>query len=70
MSEGSVWQQIYDPVGGSLAWSALVAAAPVFVLLVLLGVLRKPAWVASLAGLAAAAAVAAGVYGMPAVQLA
>ena len=27
--------------------------------------LRKPAWIASLAGLAAAAAVAAGAYGMP-----
>ena len=51
--------------GGSLPLSALVAALPIFVLLLLLGVLRKPAWMASLAGLGAAALVAAGVYGMP-----
>ncbi len=38
---------------------------PIFTLLLLLGVLRKPAWMASLAGLAAAVIVAAGVYGMP-----
>ena len=60
-----MWEQSYTPVGGSLGVSALVAAAPIFVLLVLLGVLRKPAWMASLAGLATAAIVAVGVYGMP-----
>src|SRR5436190_24358747 len=60
-----MWEQSYAPVGGSLGVSALVAAAPIFVLLVLLGVLRKPAWMASLAGLATAAIVAVGVYGMP-----
>jgi lactate permease len=43
----------------------LVAALPIFVLLVLLGVLRKPAWLASLAGLATAIAVAVAAYGMP-----
>ncbi len=48
----------------------LLAASPIFVLLVLLGVLRKPAWVASLAGLALAIAVAVAVYGMPARRLA
>ncbi|SPF43001.1 L-lactate permease [Candidatus Sulfopaludibacter sp. SbA4] len=60
-----MWQQNYTPVGGSLALSALVAAIPIFALLVLLGVIRKPAWMASLVGLGAAALVAAGVYGMP-----
>ncbi len=60
-----MWPQNYTPVGDSLALSALVAAVPIFVLLVLIGVLRKPAWIASLAGLAAAVAVAAAVYGMP-----
>jgi lactate permease len=60
-----VWEQNYTPVAGSLGISALVAAIPIFVLLLLLGVVRKPAWMASLAGLAAAALVAAGVYGMP-----
>ena len=58
-------EQIYTPVAGSLALSALVAAIPIFTLLVLLGVFRKPAWMASLAGVCAAAAVAVGVYGMP-----
>jgi lactate permease len=60
-----MWQQTYTPIGNSLALSALFAAIPIFTLLLLLGVLRKPAWIASLAGLAAAAVVAAGVYGMP-----
>ena len=41
----------YTPVAGSLPLSALVAAVPIFTLLLLLGVLRKPAWMASLAGL-------------------
>ena len=60
-----VWEQVYTPVGGSLGLSALVAALPIFTLLFLLGVLRKPAWMASVAGLGAAVVVAAGVYGMP-----
>jgi lactate permease len=60
-----MWQQNYTPLGGSLLLSALVAALPIFTLLVLLGVFRKPAWISSLAGLGAAALVAAGVYGMP-----
>ncbi|MBZ5594181.1 MAG: L-lactate permease [Acidobacteriia bacterium] len=59
-----MWPQDYTPVGGSLGVSALIAAVPVFVLLILLGLMRKPAWLASLFGLAAAAAVALGVYGM------
>jgi lactate permease len=60
-----MWQQNYTPLGGSLPLSALVAALPVFILLLLLGVMRKPAWVASLAGLGAAALVAGAAYGMP-----
>src|SRR4051794_19075335 len=60
-----MWEQNYTPVGGSLALSTLVAALPIFTLLVLIGVLRKPAWMASVAGLGAAVLVAAGVYGMP-----
>jgi L-lactate transport len=61
-----MWQQHYMPVGESLLLSALIAAVPVFVLLYLLGARRKPAWVAALFGLAAAAVVALFVYGMPA----
>src|SRR5437660_12466598 len=59
-----MWPQNYTPAGGSLVLSALIAAIPVFVLLLLLGLWRKPAWIASLAGVAAAAAVAFGAYGM------
>jgi lactate permease len=65
-----MWPQNYTPVGDSLGFSALVAAIPIFTLLFLLGVKRKPAWMASLAGLAAAALVAAFGYHMPATQLA
>src|SRR3954449_1254762 len=65
MMAATIWEQNYTPVAGSLALSALVAALPIFTLLVLLGVMRKPAWMASVAGLAAAVLVAAGVYGMP-----
>jgi L-lactate transport len=60
-----MWQQNYTPVAGTLGWSALVAAIPIFVLLYLLGVRRRPAWIAALSGLAAAAAVAVFAYGMP-----
>ncbi len=60
-----MWPQTYTPVADSLALSALAAALPIFVLLVLLGLKRRPAWEASLAGVAAAALVAAAVYRMP-----
>jgi L-lactate transport len=60
-----MWPQTYTPLGDSLPLSATVAALPIFVLLILLGVLRKPAWISSLAGLAAAALVALAVYRMP-----
>ena len=47
-----MWQHNYTPVGGSLAASALVAAIPVFVLFLMLGLLRKMGWIhqAKLAG--------------------
>jgi lactate permease len=64
-----MWQQNYTPIANSLPLSALVAALPIFALLFLIGVLRKPAWIASLAGLGMAAVVAAGAYGMPAGRL-
>ncbi len=64
-----MWQQNYTPIAGSLPWSALVAAVPIFTMLFLLGILRKAAWMASLIGLTAAVLVAAGVYGMPLGQL-
>src|SRR3954471_21201331 len=64
-----MWQQNYEPVGGSLGLSAVVAAIPILVLFVMLGVMRKPAWMAALAALGTALVIALAVYRMP-VQLA
>jgi lactate permease len=61
-----MWQQNYQPLMDSLGWSTLAAAVPIFVPLLLIGVFRKPAWIAGLAGLVAALVVAVGVYDMPA----
>jgi lactate permease len=61
-----MWQQNYTPVAGSLGVSALLAAIPIVVLFVMLGLLRRPAWQAAVAALASALAVALGVYRMPA----
>ncbi len=60
-----MWSQNYSPVGGSLALSALVAALPIFTLLFLLGIRRKPAWIAGLSGLAATFIVSVAFYRMP-----
>lgn len=59
------WTQVYEPLGGSLALSALAASVPIFLLGVMLAVRRSPAWRASFAALAAAVGVAVIVYGMP-----
>jgi lactate permease len=59
------YQQVFDPVGGSLGWSALFAALPLVTLFVLLGALRWKAWQASLASLAVALGVAIFAYAMP-----
>ena len=61
-----MWAQTYTPLSNNLALSALVAALPIFVLLLLLGVLRKPAWISSLTGVAVAGLVGVFAYGMPA----
>jgi lactate permease len=64
-----MWQHNYEPIGGSLGLSALIAAIPIVVLFVMLGVLRKPAWMSAAAALVSALAVVLFAYGMP-VQLA
>ena len=46
-----MFAQLLTPVGGSLGLSFLVAVLPIVAVLVLLGVLRRPAWQAALAGL-------------------
>jgi lactate permease len=61
-----MWQQNYEPLAGSLGASALVAAIPIFVLFYMLGVMRKPTWMAASSALVAAALIALGVYRMPA----
>jgi lactate permease len=60
-----MFPQILAPVGGSLGLSFGVAVLPVAAVLVLLGVLRRPAWQAALAGLVVGLAVAVGVWAMP-----
>jgi L-lactate transport len=65
-----MWQHDYTPVANSIAWSAVCATVPLAVLLFLLAILRKPAWVAALASLATAILVALFVYRMPAERVA
>ena len=60
-----MFQQPLTPVGGSLVLSFFVAALPILAVLVLLGVLRRPAWQASLAGLVVALVLAIAVWAMP-----
>ena len=60
-----MFQQLLTPIGDSLLASALVAAIPVSIVLLLLGVARRPAWQASLAGLLATMAIAVLLWRMP-----
>jgi lactate permease len=61
-----MFHQLLTPVGDSLALSAAVALLPIATLLIMLGVLKRPAWQAALAGLGVALAVAVIVWKMPA----
>jgi L-lactate transport len=60
-----MWQHNYEPLGGSLALSALVAAVPILVLFLMLGVLRKAAWISAVSALASAFLVSLVAYRMP-----
>jgi lactate permease len=62
---GTLFAQPLTPVGNSLLLSFLFAIVPIAIALVMLGVLRRPAWQASLAGLIAGLIIAIGVWGMP-----
>jgi L-lactate transport len=64
-----MWQQTYTPVGGSLAYSALVAALPIAALMLTLGILRLASWKSALIGLTTAVATALLVSHMPARML-
>jgi lactate permease len=61
-----MWEQNYSPVAGSLGLSAAVASIPIFVLVIMLGVQRKPAWMAGLTALVVAFVLSLTAYHMPA----
>ena len=60
-----MFHQLLTPVAGSLALSALVALLPIATVLVVLGVLRRPAWQAGLLGLLVALGLAVTLWEMP-----
>lgn len=64
-----MFEQILDPVAGSLAASAVVATLPLALLFVMLGVFKIKAWKAALCALLLAMLLAAFVWRMPAVQM-
>src|SRR4030095_17100539 len=64
-----MWEHNYQPIGDSIGLSAIVGVIPIVVLFVMLGALRKPAWMSALTALGSAFVIALLVYGMP-VQLA
>jgi len=61
----SMFHQILIPVFGNLFLSFLVGFVPIIVVLVLLGVVRRPAWEAALVGVIIALLIAVFVWGMP-----
>jgi lactate permease len=60
-----MFRQLLTPVSDSLGLSFFVAILPIVAVLVLLGVLRRPAWQAALAGLVTALIIAVAVWKMP-----
>ena len=60
-----LFHQLLTPIGGSLFLSFLVGSLPIVTLLVMLGVLRRPAWQASLAGMFVGLIVSIGFWRMP-----
>jgi len=60
-----LFHQVYNPVGGSVFLSALVASVPPLLLALLLAVLRVAPWRAAVAAAATAFLLAWLVWGMP-----
>jgi lactate permease len=60
-----MFHQLLTPVGNSLALSFLVALLPIATVLVLLGILKRPAWQAALAGLIVGLIIAITVWQLP-----
>ncbi len=65
-----MWEQNYLPVANNLGYSTMVAAIPLLILFFMLGVKRKPSWIAGLSALGAALVLSVGVFGMPVPQAA
>jgi lactate permease len=61
-----MFHQLLTPVGNSLTLSFLVAILPIATVLILLGVLKRPAWQAALAGLIVGLLIATTVWQLPA----
>ncbi|MDQ4489501.1 L-lactate permease [Sinomonas sp. ASV486] len=61
----STFHQIVDPLNGPLALSALLAALPLLLLFVMLGIFRTKAWKAAVASLVLSIALAILVWQMP-----
>ena len=59
------FHQLVDPLGGSLALAALLAALPLILLFIMLGVFRTKAWKAAVASLILSIVLAATVWRMP-----
>ena len=59
------FHQAYQPVGGSVVLSALVALVPLLLLFLLLAVLKLPAWIAAIAAMLSAFLLAWLVWAMP-----
>jgi len=64
-----MWQQDYSPVAHSVGYSAALAALPMLVLLYMLAIRRKAAWISAIASLGSAILVALLVYRMPPVRI-
>lgn len=60
-----IWNQTYLLFGHGLGFSVVLASLPILTLLTLLGVLRKPAWIAAVSGLTVTLFLAILVYHMP-----
>ncbi|HLB78675.1 MAG TPA: L-lactate permease, partial [Candidatus Dormibacteraeota bacterium] len=59
------FHQVYNPVGGNIALSALIAGVPLYILFIMLAVMRLPAWLSALVAMLSAAVLAALVWRMP-----
>ncbi|GCE19652.1 L-lactate permease [Dictyobacter kobayashii] len=65
-----MFHQILAPVAGNLFLSLIVGFIPIIVVLILLGIVRRPAWQAALAGLIIGLIIAIWIWQMPVQQAA